>query len=317
MVAHDIISVFHVCSCIAFFLKTNGDTLTIWLKRDMNGNFALREGTFYFEGKKIEILHKCENGNFNLKLVAFLKFFALIAVKPLTFFINKKVYLLHHTYFKPTGLEYVRFTDLWSTCLVSFEEGVGSYGSIYHDIKVSRREGKKFPRMKFFVKRLLKLFVSDSFVVLDSKNLQGNGYYFREAISIISDVYFKEVIQAYSNKEKLAGNVLILPSPSFIRGKAHGIIKEIAEDSHKICYVKPHPLDKSLSHFNNIPAIFINSNVPAESIFGTLNPEVVLGDISTSVLVAKNVYNLKVYLMDNTDIDFGIKKLFSDIEVYK
>lgn len=257
-VAFDVVSLFHVYSAVASFLEfSDKPRLVIFLKQNRLGSYCLPEDVFSIRGREIYVRHD------HKKKKGIDWVFKFIAFSIIRFFCNRKrrSFILHHTYFKPTGLRFFGWRDLLGLRVVSFEEGIGSYGDVQHHLAVAVRETKKNPRLNFWLKSALIFFVDEKYSVLKKqKTWEGACHKFRIAVSAVNDHFYssrtKEIGREFFGNKRVC---VFFPSPGFValyknsevEYKKELEIMRLKFDEVEI-FVKPHPLDENLDIYKSV-----------------------------------------------------------------
>lgn len=307
IIAFDVMSMFHFFSVVACIHEIGGEGgATIYIARGLNGRYCCKEGTLFVGGRHVLIKHQDESrkeksyfrilGNLLLFLLG-----RLLQVKP-------TCYILHHTYFKPSCLNFLSFCDAFHLAAISFEEGIGSYGDIQHYKDVAKRENKKLPMLSFLVKKILAKLVLSRFSVLNSAATSMDVDAFKNAVSIVSpwlgrEVFLRRAVALRDVNEK----IIILFTTPYV--DMYGVSEEgykdilrriLAEYEGFQVVVKPHPLEKkSLPIYARLNIFCINDDISGEEVLMLMQPKAVVGFYSGILLVSKNVYGIRFNILDS------------------
>lgn len=284
-VAFDIISYFHVMGCLSFFLKNvEIQELIVYIIPNLRGEYAVEEKDLLIDGRPVKFIKQRGIGYPSIISVSLMLLGRFGSSKP-------KYFLLHHSYFKPTGLSFFEKFDCMSVRCITIEEGTGSYASLWSHIMSSRRERKSFPIIKYVLRRILKLFCSDHVTVLgesDSYNAE-----FIRSIQLIENIFFHDEISAAKNQIGNDAHALIIGAPWDLHGcKPSAVIKkireiELAEGMKAI--LKPHPLDNNTQHYIDEGIKVLSHSVPAELFITRIIPSVIYSD-GSGIEVFANKY---------------------------
>ena len=163
---------------------------------------------------------------------------------------------------------------------ITFEEGTGSYASLWSHIMSSRRERKSFPIIKYVLRRILKLFCSDHVTVLGNSEFY-NAEFIR-SIQLIENTFFPDEISAAKNKIGNDAHALIIGAPWDLYGcEPRAVIKKIREIElveNMQAVLKPHPLDNNTQHFIDEGIIVLSHSIPAELFITCITPSVIYSD---------------------------------------
>jgi len=329
VIATDVISLFHVYSMIAWAIsKKNIGLVEINLLPNRNGNICIKLGEINYGQTKIVLKEQLNSRKEKNTLGSVFKIFQnIIAFVVGRFFETKKViFVAHHSYFKPTMLSYLTFKQCFYARVVCFEEGVGTYGDLRHWVDSSRREGKKNPHISFYVKKYLSYFCTEKYKVLFNPT-ESQKKSFKEAVEIISAYRGRQVIDSLD----LVGDdsIVYFSSPLIdlldVGEKAYrNFLLKLKKILPKVdIYVKPHPLEsKSLSVYREEGFKLLPSDIDAEEVIRYLKPSLVVGGFSGVLLIARNVYDIKVVnIADKMGEEFScgveyssaIRTLFTDL----
>lgn len=205
-------------------------------------------------------------------------------------------YLGHHSYFKPNGFasKYIP-----SARTFSFEEGLGTYGTLAHHVRVARREGMKFPFLKFFIRKALgsKAFVDSRWTPMlfesddDLLPLKTIFSAFPGAFhfSIQSDLAGPQ-----TGKTMLFFTAPLVELGILSRSEYANLLRRvtdaIAESSMQVVF-KPHPLERNWN--DEFPCV--RTDAPSEVVIPMVNPQCVGGFSTGALITARLIFKLESF----------------------
>lgn len=303
-IAFDLISPFHIASALAAIGKDDNVTSAVlYILPNLQGKYVLEPQEFKFKGITVRIeIQPSIKGSKILNLIRFFIFWIMWLT--LGRFLQKRHYILHHTYFKVTCFQFLSLKEALRMEYGAFEEGIGTYGDLKHHIAVAKRENKKFPILLNSLKSILKRLVNYNFRVLknpDRKDLEA----FYEAIgSLTINVYQKDVeieLSQLNSKSQMNSGVIFFSAPfidllNVSLKDFDDLLKSISmQYPPGSIYIKPHPLEiKSIPIYESHGFKVLSNKLPAEIVLYMLKPKKIIGAFSTSLLVAKHVFNIEI-----------------------
>ena len=169
IVATDLQSCFHVISTLAVIGSIGNDSdedISLHIKSNGSGAYCIPEGVMEAFGLKIKIVHQKECSRNLLSWFGLFFRFCFFLLNRTFVKQGERRYFIHHTYFKPTMLFYGKTGFFYVPTVISFEEGVGTYGGYQHHLRTRHTEGKRFAGLKYFGRRFLTSLVDREFRVL-------------------------------------------------------------------------------------------------------------------------------------------------------
>ena len=306
--AFDAMSQFHVFSILAASLRYKDvEHIEIELIPGLNGSYCLPELQFLLEGRSVRVVHGkkarpglCALLKLSLKFLAYLLFGRRKQ--------NPKYILMHHTYIKPTIFSPLTVKESCSAWVITFEEGVGTYGDLSHHLKAAKLEKKKFPVISHFLRKFLSEFSRARFSVLDCCQPSDAQNFQKSVLAIARETHAWEIIATslahLKQKDDATVRVIIFGSPFVDLGcistdTYRKYIRSLLA-GHAGChvFVKPHPLEeKSLPIYRELGASMLEPSIGGEVVIDLIRPTLVIGFHSGSLLVARNVYKIPFSLI--------------------
>lgn len=289
----DVITYFHLASALSFCLKSGVTQVLVFVIPGMAGKYLVPTGKYRVVGMTVLIV---EQGRFSrgnpcgAMLALLTRLFTRARRK------QPDRYLGHHSYFKPNGLA-SRYVS--SARTFSFEEGLGTYGTLAHHVRVARREGIKFPFLKFVIKKAL-----GTGVFVDTR-------WTPMLFETESDLWpLKTVFSAFpqafgfafeSDLEGSGGErVMLFFTAPFVelgilsRHEYSNLLRRISEalaqDGIRVLF-KPHPLEQDWS--DEFPSL--RTTAPSEVAIPMLNPACVGGFSTGALITAKLIFKLNAF----------------------
>jgi len=334
VIAFDLVSLFHMYSALACVDALDDVSVAEFnMIPDINGCYSIKEGQFVFDRCNVNFINQkflCRHWKCVQYFLMVIKFCLFVLGRVLR--LKTKIVVLHHSYFKPTILCKVSFSDSLRLDCMCFEEGVGTYGNLKDWVRSSRREGKKYPLVTYYLKKAFSFFCHKKFNVLNMPSKE-EAFSFRKAVSSISVWQFSgDAISLLKIKNELGcKNISIFFSSPFVDiyganevDYKNFLLKLINQNKDSVFLVKPHPLEvKSISVYKNLGIGVIPKHISGEMVVSLVSPKIVFGCYSGVLLSAAHVYsiasqnigaNFSLKGCSGEGVSVEVKKLFANIE---
>lgn len=302
-IVFDVITAYHLFGALSYCVsKGDVSELDVYLIPNLNNEFLAGEGVLVDGDLRINIKH---SGSKKKSFLArFLLFTLVRSIRFRATSCCQRLYIGHHTYFKPTILS-ERFAEpLGTITTFSFEEGIGSYGGYSHHVAAAKREGRNFPRVKYFLRKFLrsKLWLDDSWCLLSEPPLGFESENYIKAIQIISSIKWEGGECFYSVGEDYKKDSVLFFSSPFVelgiltldeyvevlnRVKQHFIFLNI-----DVLFML-HPLEKSHDVLAEHGFNLVGAACPAEIAFYKFRPKVAAGFNSGALLTVNKIFGVK------------------------
>lgn len=289
----DVITYFHLASALSFCLKNGVTQVLVFVIPGMSGKYLVPTGKFRVVGMTVHII---EQGRFGKgkPCGAMLALLTRLARRALGKHSDR--YLGHHSYFKPNGLA-SRYVS--SARTFSFEEGVGTYGTLAHHVRVARREGIKFPFLKFVIKKALGtgVFVDTRWTPMLFEN-ESDLWPLKTVFSAFPQA-FGFAFESDLEGAKGEGVMLFFTAPFVELGilsrqeysnLLRRISESLAQDGIRVLF-KPHPLEQDWS--DEFPSL--RTRAPSEVAIPMVKPACVGGFSTGALITAKLIFKLNAY----------------------
>ncbi|MAI34818.1 MAG: hypothetical protein CMM07_24525 [Rhodopirellula sp.] len=259
----------------------------------MSGGYLVPTGKFSIAGMKVQIVEqeRFRKGNLCGMMLA-------LMMRVLPPFLRKKPdrYLGHHSYFKPNGFA-AKYASSGRT--FSFEEGLGTYGTLAHHVRVAKREGMKFPFLKFCIKKALgsRIFVDRRWTPMLFES-DGDLLPLKTVFSAFPKA-FEYTIESDIEGAGAERVMLFFTAPLVELGilsrneyanLLHSISDTLAQVGVRVLF-KPHPLERDWN--DEFPCV--RTQAPSEVAIPMLNPECVGGFSTGALITAKLIFKLKAF----------------------
>ena len=317
-VGSDVITYYHLASIVSFCIANNVGELEVRAIQSMNGEKLLKEGVFVLDGLRVRICYGSkENETLSCSLFVVLsRLFSLVSDR------SSQTWIGHHSYFKPN---YIASRYISRAKTFSFEEGIGTFGSLGYHRNVARRENHKFPILKFMTKKILssRLFVDYPWYPV-AENDPKKIAFLKKSFELIGFEIFQglaDELKSFSGKPV----VVILGAPlvrlGLIDGKEYEdvlsrLVSKIESNGCLPVY-KAHHLEiiDGIKLFDSI----LKTPAPAEVLVSVIAPKSVVGFSSGALISSSKIFGVEAYnatslLPENVreaiSIDGHLRKIF-------
>ncbi|WP_143077893.1 polysialyltransferase family glycosyltransferase [Desulfomicrobium norvegicum] len=304
-VACDLISPFHIIAALsaASALCKSSASVQLHMLPNLNKKYAIEKGTFKYRDLSISITHsKIKKFNFKSFIESLIKFIFLLIAKLL--FRKNKYCVAHHTYFNFFTLNNLTFREIIQCKTITIEEGIGTYGGLFHHLRAGRREKKHYPVLKYLGRCFfsLPLFVSMNWKILTGENQE---HVDAVVIFLAEKFYHKEIIKlrTWITKQQFQKVFILIGSPlvelygvssSELLQLLHIILKEVNSRGGTLI-LKRHPLERNDKLYRKVGIHVIGDEIPGEILIRAIEPDAIIGYNSGLLIIGNAVFGITSY----------------------